>query len=97
MKRIFKYRVEPETTTDLTVPIGSTVLSAGLQTYPTNDVVVWVLGEDSDTKTESISILVIGTGQRGDFPDMPITRFIGTVQQAKGGFGFVWHVFEVQR
>jgi hypothetical protein len=96
MNRIFKYIVEPERVTEITVPQGSTVLSAGLQTSPSNDVVVWILSDGNIMQTESIPIMVVGTGQQ-DFHEVPIKRFIGTVQQAKHGFGFVWHVFEVEK
>lgn len=82
MKTIWKYEVGLGQTT-ITIPVGSIIVSAGLDPA-TGGLAVWAEVE-SDSPTETLEITVAGTGKK-----RPRGSFVGSVMQGP----FMWHIYE---
>lgn len=86
MKTVYKYKLSSPLgiITKVSLPKGSTVLSAGFQA---NDFYIWAL-VDTEQPTEVRKFIVYGTGWEIDEDNVcPID----TVFQGP----YVWHIFEV--
>jgi hypothetical protein len=81
MKTIYKYRLEPQDETVLT--LRGDVLSAGVQGH---DIMVWAVHDD-DAPERQVRVNVMGTGH--DFVDAPQSSFVGTVFLGP----MVFHIF----
>lgn len=85
--RIFKYQITPLTKTTITVPIGSTVLSAANQGEL---IQVWVEVTDDAKGVMGINFHAFPTGTSLQEGDEPLV-FLGTVLMDGGNF--VQHIF----
>ncbi|MEX0598907.1 MAG: hypothetical protein WD512_20655 [Candidatus Paceibacterota bacterium] len=87
MKRIFKYPIPVNDKITLELPIGSDILTVGIQK---GEPVIWAL-INTQAKINTIRHLELyGTGM-----EVPAERhYIGTFQMLNGGL--VFHLFEVK-
>lgn len=81
MKSIYKYQLEPQELTTLT--LRGDVLSAGVQG---DDIMVWAVHDDAAPQ-RLVRVNVMGTGHQ--FVDAPESSFVGTVFLGP----LVFHVF----
>lgn len=86
MKRIFKYVLEPVESQFVCLPLYSKVLSAESQF---DDIVLYVLVDDSTSAKTPVNIVVKGTGH--DANDLDGLKFLNTVKLRDGALMF--HVF----
>lgn len=82
---IYKYRIETKNI-EINLPLGSQVLSAESQA---NGVVLYVLLNPEETRSQRFEIKVFGTGE--DIHDLEDFVFMGTVKLY--GERFMYHVF----
>lgn len=85
MKAIYKYRLQPATTSFVSMPAGARLLHVGDQF---GDLLVWAL-VDGSAPWEAREFRVLGTGHPAD--NLDGFSHLGTVQQ-NGGM-LVWHIF----
>lgn len=86
MISIWKFKLEPAETQEVTMPFGAVVLSAQCQG---DDICLWVqLDTTNASSPERRIIEVFGTGEA--IPYEGERKFIGTVLDG----ALVWHVFE---
>lgn len=84
MKVIFKYEIGRRT--DISLPVGSEVLSVGFQR---GDIVLWVKQPTNQLKREIRTFITIFTGE--EFDDTGI-EYIGTTHS--NDVTYVFHVYE---
>lgn len=89
-KKIFKYKLEVETTNVISMPKGAEVLSVGLQN---NEPVVWALVDPVEENMESKVFYMFGTGEGISLEMNANTKFIGTLQPVEGSVSFAFHIF----
>lgn len=88
MKTIFKYTLETHDEQDVTLPVGSEILTVKEQ-Y--GDICLWALVDPGEAKKEDRRIRILGTGHSFE-DDFERTRYLGTVLMSGGSL--VWHIFE---
>ena len=87
MRTIWKEVVEIDNIQQITLPIGSEVLTVQTQTgVPC----IWFLVPDSKAEYKTRTFIVYGTGHEVKPYEM---KYIGTFQTSNGTY--VWHLFEV--
>lgn len=94
MKTIYKYPLEIKDTQFIKLPAGAQILTAQTQkTGYREQLCLWAL-VDTDNKTKTREIVIIGTGNPIKLADESwLLNYISTVQQLDGRL--VWHVFEI--
>lgn len=88
MQRIFKYPVLSTDIQTLNLPLGARILSVQAQK---DNVFLWALVDDAETRLSSHTIHVVGTGNPPPFGIHKMTH-LGTVQLYEGAL--VFHVFQ---
>jgi hypothetical protein len=94
MKVIYKYNMYGPTAT-LSLPIGSKILSAGVENG--FEIVVWVMQETEEIRYENRFIKTFSTGESMyEVASDEVLTFIGTTITAQNG-DYVVHVFEITK
>lgn len=87
MKTIWKFPLETTDYQEIEIPELHSILSLQVQ----NDVpTLWALINDTESKKEKVSIVIIGTGHPIENKQIAQRKFIGTYQLSNG---LVFHVF----
>lgn len=91
MKRVYKYPVSLYGRTMVQMPVGSTILSVGVQTVDSkNRPVIWALVDPDEKQVTMRNLYVVMTGEQFEHADSDV--FIGSSTTPQG---IVFHVFEV--
>jgi len=90
-KVIWKFTLELTEEQDIDMPLGSSILSVGLQF---ERIQLWVMVDDATVVKKRRKIAIVGTGHKMDFRTYA-GKFIGTVVTDSGTL--VWHVFDASR
>ncbi|HFQ5182182.1 TPA: hypothetical protein ACGUW2_004178 [Vibrio vulnificus] len=86
MRRVFKYKLEVVTNTQIELPANSEILSVGTQG---KDICLWALvGAGQETNVRTFAVLPTGA----TIPSNVDCSFLGTVHFHE--YGEVYHVFE---
>lgn len=89
MKTIWKFPLETTDYQEIEIPELHSILSLQIQ----NDVpTLWVLINDTESKKEKVSIVIIGTGHPIESNSVAQRNFLGTYQLSNG---LVFHAFKV--
>ncbi|MBM6759465.1 DUF7352 domain-containing protein [Bacteroides mediterraneensis] len=86
MKRIFKYLLQIDDLQNLSLPVGSKILSVQAQREMP---CLWALVDDSEEKYSDVKVSMYGTGHPISDNELRNKAFAGTVQIG----GLVLHVF----
>ncbi len=87
IRTVWKYPLEVRDEQTIKVPEGSLALSVIAQ----NNVLTLYCCVDTESPIKLERVVIMGTGQLYEPPDLPLLSYLGTVPTYNGNL--VWHVF----